>query len=338
MGAKYNRTPIDVFGWKGDAGEPGADGLSITSGTVNASGHLILTLSDNSTVDVGTVVGPQGNPGANGDNGSAATISIGTITTGAAGSSASVTNSGTSSAAVFDFTIPAGADGQDGAGSGDMLAATYNPIIAAITGESTYNATPDSTLAALWALPWTEGLLLVNPAAGFVSPYKPLARNGRLMNVLLQTGPGDTPASATTINFFINANNIFTGALTSSATTGTLIGSITLSNACYLLIDKEVIQVTAIGGTTLAGSPISGTELTFTRAQGWTTAAAHSASAPLLIFAAGGSLSSATGLTITSFRDSGVINGGIDDYMAFHVAGSGLSACSVTCQATWVNR
>jgi hypothetical protein len=51
---------------------------------------------------------PSGPPGA------AATIDAGTTTTGAAGSSASVTNSGTTSAAVFDFTIPRGDQGIQG--------------------------------------------------------------------------------------------------------------------------------------------------------------------------------------------------------------------------------
>lgn len=45
---------------------------------------------------------------ARGTDGDAATVSVGTVTTGAGGSAADVTNSGTSSAAVFDFTIPAG--------------------------------------------------------------------------------------------------------------------------------------------------------------------------------------------------------------------------------------
>ena len=55
--------------------------------------------------------------------GSAATITVGTVATGAAGSSVSVTNSGTSSAAVLNFTIPKGDAGGSGAGSGDMIAA-----------------------------------------------------------------------------------------------------------------------------------------------------------------------------------------------------------------------
>ena len=52
--------------------------------------------------------------GAKGDAGTAATITIGSITTGAAGSSASVTNSGTASNVVLDFTLPRGKDGKDG--------------------------------------------------------------------------------------------------------------------------------------------------------------------------------------------------------------------------------
>ena len=53
---------------------------------------------------------PQGETGS----GSSATVEIGTTTTGNAGTNASVTNTGTSSAAVFNFTIPRGADGTNG--------------------------------------------------------------------------------------------------------------------------------------------------------------------------------------------------------------------------------
>lgn len=52
--------------------------------------------------------------GGIGPAGTAATITIGTVTTGAAGSSATVVNSGTASAAVLNFTIPAGATGPQG--------------------------------------------------------------------------------------------------------------------------------------------------------------------------------------------------------------------------------
>lgn len=52
--------------------------------------------------------------GDKGDTGTAATVDAGTTTTGVAGSDASVVNSGTTSAAVFDFTIPRGDKGEKG--------------------------------------------------------------------------------------------------------------------------------------------------------------------------------------------------------------------------------
>lgn len=54
---------------------------------------------------ISVVVGPTG---------AAATIAVGTVTTGAAGTDAEVTNSGTTGAAVLDFTIPRGNVGPTG--------------------------------------------------------------------------------------------------------------------------------------------------------------------------------------------------------------------------------
>ena len=63
--------------------------------------------------------------GSPGPAGAAATVSVGTTTTGAAGTNASVTNSGTSSAAVFNFTIPRGDTGATGAaGPNSVTSAT----------------------------------------------------------------------------------------------------------------------------------------------------------------------------------------------------------------------
>lgn len=58
--------------------------------------------------------GPAGSNGTNGTNGAAATINVGTTTTLPAGSSATVTNVGSSSAAVFNFALPQGATGPQG--------------------------------------------------------------------------------------------------------------------------------------------------------------------------------------------------------------------------------
>lgn len=68
-----------------------------------------------------------------GDVGNTGTVAIGTVTTGAAGSSASVTNSGTTTAAILDFTIPRG---DAGAGSGDVVgpASSTNNSLARFDG------------------------------------------------------------------------------------------------------------------------------------------------------------------------------------------------------------
>lgn len=62
-------------------------------------------MSESSIWSPGDMEGPPGPPGP------AATIQVGTVTTGAPGSSAQVNNSGTSSAAIFDFVIPQGPQG-----------------------------------------------------------------------------------------------------------------------------------------------------------------------------------------------------------------------------------
>lgn len=49
--------------------------------------------------------------GATGEQGPAATVTVGTVTTGSPGSSATVTNTGTSTDAILNFSIPQGATG-----------------------------------------------------------------------------------------------------------------------------------------------------------------------------------------------------------------------------------
>jgi hypothetical protein len=84
--------PAGPQGIQGDPGEPGIQG---ETGPTGATGPA----------------GPEGPTGPQGPAGTAATITIGAVTTGAAGSNVSVTNSGTSTAAIFNFTIPKGDPG-----------------------------------------------------------------------------------------------------------------------------------------------------------------------------------------------------------------------------------
>lgn len=102
--------PAGPQGPQGVAGTPGAQGAQGVPGPVGAQG----TAGVPGPQGVQGPVGAQGNVGPQGPTGAAATATAGTTTTGAAGSSASVVNAGTTSAAVFNFTIPRGDTGATG--------------------------------------------------------------------------------------------------------------------------------------------------------------------------------------------------------------------------------
>ena len=87
--------------------------------------------------------GKHGTDGANGKDGAAATVAIGTVTTGEPGSNASVTNVGTDTAAILDISIPRGDKGADGAGAGDVIAAADNTFTATNTFDGTLKTTCD---------------------------------------------------------------------------------------------------------------------------------------------------------------------------------------------------
>lgn len=76
--------------------------------------------------------------GAKGDTGTAATITIGSVTTGAPGTNVSVTNSGTASNVVLNFTLPRGKDGADGGVTVDaeLSDTSTNPV----QNKAIYNA------------------------------------------------------------------------------------------------------------------------------------------------------------------------------------------------------
>jgi hypothetical protein len=118
-------------------GAPGSFATVVNSGTSNAA---IFDF----TIPRGDV-GPTGPTGATGATGTAATIAAGTTTTSSPGTSASVTNSGTSSAAVFDFTIPRGAGVNSGGSAGQFLTkasgADYDTTWTTITGGLDYQGT-----------------------------------------------------------------------------------------------------------------------------------------------------------------------------------------------------
>lgn len=115
-------------GDKGDKGDTGPQGLQGPQGEPGIQGDQGPKGEQGPKGDTGPIgpQGPKGETGAVGPQGEAATVTIGTVTTGAPGTNAIVTNSGTTSEAVFNFTIPRGDTGAAGAGTGDMLSADYD--------------------------------------------------------------------------------------------------------------------------------------------------------------------------------------------------------------------
>ena len=103
-----NPASVNIKGDKGDKGDTGAQGIQGVKGDK----------------------GDKGDTGATGAPGAAATIRIGNVYTGAPGTNASVSNSGTSTNAVLNFTIPRGNPGADGGVTVDaeLSDTSTNPI------------------------------------------------------------------------------------------------------------------------------------------------------------------------------------------------------------------
>lgn len=98
-----------------------SENVNVFLPSVSASGVLSWTnkagLANPASVNI---------KGAKGDTGTAATITIGSVTTGAPGTNVSVTNSGTSTNAILNFTIPRGQPGAGGGTSVEVDAALSN--------------------------------------------------------------------------------------------------------------------------------------------------------------------------------------------------------------------
>lgn len=111
----------------------------------------ILSWTNEAGLDNPAPVNIKGEQGKHGKDGAAATVAIGTVTTGEPGTTASVTNVGTDTAAVLDIMIPRGDKGTDGTGAGDVVAAAANTF----TATNTFNGVlkTKSDMQAVGALP-----------------------------------------------------------------------------------------------------------------------------------------------------------------------------------------
>lgn len=121
--------PQGPAGPQGPQGTPGATGATGATGAQGPGGPQ----GAQGVPGIQGLQGPVGPQGSQGPTGAAATATAGSTTTGLPGSSASVVNVGSTSAAVFNFTIPRGDQGPSGpqgiAGPGVVPGGTAGQVL-----------------------------------------------------------------------------------------------------------------------------------------------------------------------------------------------------------------
>jgi len=159
----------------------GAAGSSASVSNAGTSGAAVFnfTIPRGDTGSAGAQ-GPSGPAGAAGSNGTAATVSVGSVSTGAAGSSAVVTNAGTSSAAILNFTIPrgdAGAAGANGTNGTNGTAATVavGSVSTGAAGSSAVVTNAGTSGAAVFNFTIPRGDTGATGATGATGPAGPVA-------------------------------------------------------------------------------------------------------------------------------------------------------------------
>lgn len=225
-----NPSPITIKGIKGDPGEKGEPGQRGEQGAQGIQGPRGIQGEQ----------GERGVQGLQGPAGNAATITIGNVTTSAPGTSASVTNRGTSSAAVLDFVLPKGKDGADGGVTVDEeLSSTstnpvqnkviYNALLDKVGNEDIFNgfALRSPTASIMWRIgTQTLGSLT---ASNYTGTALRATQDGA-GNVITSTY-----ATKTELNSCVKSVNNVTpdenGNVTISVSGGGIGGSITIDSA-----------------------------------------------------------------------------------------------------------
>ena len=125
-----------IQGEKGDKGDTGTSITNATAGTPTSSGDttttpITFTFSDTTTKTV-NVSAQKGEKGDKGETGATNSLSIGTITTGEAGSQASATITGNAPNQTLNLTIPKGDKGDTGAAGQNGTNATITNVTATV--------------------------------------------------------------------------------------------------------------------------------------------------------------------------------------------------------------
>lgn len=138
-----DRVVLEVYDWTGGQGDK-----PIQTGFLGSTGFVAtadLAIDIRGPQGLRGIQGEKGDTGLTGDKGDAATISVGTVTTSLPGTAVEVVNSGTTFAAVFDFTIPQGEKGDTGS-SGTISVGTTTTVPEGSPASVTNTGTPSAAI------------------------------------------------------------------------------------------------------------------------------------------------------------------------------------------------
>ena len=198
-------TMLSQRGAKGDPGKKGdpGTGLEITGGPYDtpeavpdpvdggcylvgsADPYNVYYRQDGKWTNLGPIQGAKGDPGQQGDPGQAATVQVGEVTTGEPGTEASVTNSGTESAAVLNFVIPQGATGQTGptGPAPNLEIGTVNTLPAGQNATANITGTTPNFALNLGLPRGESGASTWNDITGKPSTFPPAAHNQAISTI-----------------------------------------------------------------------------------------------------------------------------------------------------------
>ena len=237
IGATGTTGPAGLVGATGAAGSigatgiPGTNGANGTNGTTGPAGMTFkgawvtaygyeandavtygtppstyIASTSNSSAEpdlypqVWAVLAQAGNSGPTGPTGIAAALTIGTVTTSAAGTQATVTDTGTSSAAVLNFTIPQGATGPAGSGGGGNTsgipfasmyhAVSFNPVYYSVNNPNTSITESGTAAAPFSALTWV-------PSGCTATALNVFSQQSNTITVTLRVGTSGSMSNTT---------------------------------------------------------------------------------------------------------------------------------------------
>ena len=265
-GPQGSAGPTGSQGPTGPQGSTGPQGVAgsaatITVGTVGAvayPGPGTVTNSGSSSaaiLDFVLVTGEQGATGPQGSvgpQGPAATIAVGTVTSGTAGGTPSVTNSGTTGSAVLDFVLIPGNTGPQGATGPAGSAATI--AVGTVTSVP-FGGTASVTNVGSSTNGTFDFVVVTGPqgALGDLSASAPLDYTGNNFSLRYGAGLGTASGGTLVADFFDGTP----AALSSAGAAGT---SVELARGDHVHIRPTAAEVGAVGTATAvnAGTALAG--------------------------------------------------------------------------------